>query len=374
MINLDYNATTPCDPIVIDAMTRAMRDATGNPGSRHAAGRVARQHLERSRETIARILGAQPKEVIFTSGGTESTNLAMLGFAGPRTGTIALPPGEHPATEQTVQALIQRGWSRHEIAIDATGRLVADAVEQTPWSEVDIATVLLAHNETGVIQDIARLSALCGEHRIPLHVDAVQAVGKLEVDFRALGATSMSIGAHKFHGPRGIGVLLLHYDARLHPLMHGGFQEQGKRPGTEPVALAVGMATALEQWEREQQQRTEHLRELRDRLQQGLVARCEPVVINGLDAPRLPNTLNIAFPGLDGDALLVALDLEGICCSLGSACASGSSEPAPMLVAMGCRPEVYNASVRFTLGKDNTLAEVDEAIDRIATIIGYFRA
>ncbi|MFG0331996.1 MAG: cysteine desulfurase family protein, partial [Maioricimonas sp. JB049] len=209
----------------------------------------------------------------------------------------------------------------------------------------------------------------CAAHRIPLHLDAVQAVGKIPVSFRQLGATTMSVGAHKFHGPRGVGALLLRRGARIVPLQYGGHQEQGHRPGTETVALAVGMATALDEWDRQREQRTETIRRLRDRLEAGLTEQCHPVVINGSREHRLPNTLNIAFPGCDGEAMLVALDLANICCSMGSACASGSSEPAPVLVAMQKPPEVYKASLRFSVGIDNTVEEIDEAIGRVADVV-----
>ena len=369
LIDLDHNATTRPSPEVIDAVARTMRDAYANPGSRHAAGRRARNALETARETIARILDAEPDEVIFTSGGTESNNLALFGFASGPPATIALPPAEHPATEEAVRVLQSRGWQRAELPVDAKGRLIQDALPEQPWDQIRLATCLLAHNETGVIQETAPLARLCAEHHVPLHIDAVQAVGKIPVSFRQLQATTMAVGAHKFHGPRGIGVLLLRRGARLVPLHYGGHQEQDRRPGTECVALAVGMATALEQWERERQQRAARMRALRDRLEAGLTERCSPVVVNGSREHRLPNTLNIAFPGCDGEALLVALDLAKVCCSMGSACASGSSEPAPVLIAMQTPPEVYRASLRFSVGIDNTEEEIDEAVRRVAEVV-----
>jgi len=373
LIDLDHNATTRPSAEVIDAVAHTMWDAYANPGSRHAAGRRARNALETARETIARILDAEPDEVIFTSGGTEASNLALFGFASGPTGTIALPPAEHPATEETVRMLQSRGWQRTVLPVDTDGRLVQDALPSLSWDEIRLATCLLAHNETGVIQDTEPLARLCAEHRVPLHIDAVQAVGKIPVSFRQLQATTMAVGAHKFHGPRGIGALLLRRGARLVPLHYGGHQEQGHRPGTETVALAVGMATALEQWSRERQQRTERMRVLRDRLEAALTEQCGPVVINGSREHRLPNTLNIAFPGCDGEALLVALDLANVCCSMGSACASGSSEPAPVLVAMQKPPEVYRASLRFSVGIDNTEAEIDEAVRRISEVVNRQR-
>ena len=239
----------------------------------------------------------------------------------------------------------------------------------TPHSKVKLVTVILAHNETGVIQDVRQLAAICRERGFFCHIDAVQAVGKIDVNFAELGATSLAFGAHKFHGPRGIGGLLLRKGVTLAPFEFGGHQESGRRPGTEMVALAAGMAKALELWHRERHERTARLRILRDRLEAGLLDRCPWAVVNGSREHRLPNTLNIAFPGLDGEAILVNLDLEGIACSLGSTCASGSAEPAPALVAMGAPPEVYKASVRFTVGLENTLAEMDDAVDRIGRVV-----
>ena len=373
MIDLDHNATTALAPEVQEAMAAVARDCPGNPGSRHAAGRKARRALEESREIVASILGAAPAEVIFTSGGTEANNAALFGFSEGRIGVIALPEGEHPSTEMAVRRLELRGWKRCSIPIDSQGLITSDAWSDLPWDSVQLATCLLAHNETGVIQPVTRLSELCAERRIPLHLDAVQAAGKIDVHFRSSGATSLSIGAHKFHGPRGIGALLIREGTRLAPLLVGGHQEREHRAGTEPVALAAGMAQALQLWSDQKERWQRDLTQLRDRLEHQLRDSCAPVVVHGHMAERLPNTLNIGFPGCDGEALLVALDLAGICCSMGSACASGSSEPAPILLAMGCSKELARASLRFSLGRDNTLDEVDEAARTIAATVRRMR-
>ena len=372
-IYLDHNATTRPLPQVIDAMSHHFRQSFANPGSRHAEGRKARQALETARESIASILGADPEEVIFTSGGTEATNIAILGLTQRSPGTIALTRGEHPATLESCRHLELQGFRLHFLDVDQGGRLRPEQYDSVAWDDLRLATAILAHNETGVIQDLAPLAERCTARSVPFHVDAVQAVGKLPIDFRALGATSLSLGAHKFHGPRGIGALLLRKGTRLAPTQFGGHQESGRRPGTEAVPLIVGMATALEVWQREYETRTRRITALRDRLERGLIEACPPTVINGDRRHRLPNTLNIAFPGLDGEALLVAFDLEGLCCSLGSTCASGSAEPAPSLVAMGCPPEVYRSSVRFSVGLENTEEEIDEAVWRIASVVRRLR-
>ena len=372
-IYLDNNATTQPLPEVIEAVAQHLGESFGNPGSRHAAGRRARVVLEDSRETIARILGADPGEVIFTSGGTESTNLALFGLSAGNPGLVLTTAGEHPATTESIMALAERGWSSQPLQVDQDGRLLPDELTTLPWEDIRLATVILAHNETGVVQDLDPLSKACREHGVPLHVDAVQAVGKIPVDFHRLGATSLALGAHKFHGPRGIGALLLRDGCRLAPFEYGGHQESGRRPGTEVVALAARMARALESWDADRTARSDRIQALRDRLQAGLENSAGPTVVNGHLDHRLPNTLNIAFPGLDGEAILVALDLELVACSLGSTCSSGSAEPAPALVAMGRSEEVYRASVRFSVGLENTVEEIDEAVRRVSGVVTRLR-
>ncbi len=367
-IYLDNNATTRPFPEVVDAVAHHFQYSFANPGSRHAEGRQARKTLEDAREKIASILGAEPSEVIFTSGGTESSNMAVFGFTRSKPGTILLTAGEHPATMESCQVLQQSGWKLKILDVDSDGRLIPEQFDMLPWDEIKLVTIILAHNETGVIQDITALSRLCQEHNVPFHVDAVQAVGKIPVDFQQLAVSSLALGAHKFHGPRGIGALLLRDGLSLAATQFGGHQESGRRPGTELVALAAGMARALELWHQDHDARMHTLCQLRDRLENELREQCPCVVVNGSAQHRLPNTLNLAFPGLDGEALLVALDLEGISCSLGSTCASGSAEPAATLVAMKCPPEVLSSSVRFSLSIDNTEDEIVEAVKRISTV------
>ena len=373
-IYLDHNATTKPFPEVVELMSKTFVENFANPGSRHGQGRQARVPLESCRERMAEILGAKPEEIVFTSGGTESINMAIFGFVGEKPGTIALTAGEHPATIESCGHIKSRGWKLHNLQVDSRGLLIEDQYDRLPWAELKLVTVILAHNETGVIQDMTRLSELCREHRIPLHLDAVQAAGKIPVDFRKLGVTAMSVGAHKFYGPRGVGALILKEGTPLRNRLFGGHQENGIRPGTEPVALIVGMTKALEMFHENCEERIDRISALRNRLQDGLKQKCEPVVVNGEDSPRLPNTLNISFPGLEGESLLVAFDLAGISCSLGSTCSSGASEPAPSLIAMGCSEEVYKSAVRFSVGIGNTEEEIDQAIERIATVVTQQRS
>jgi cysteine desulfurase len=361
-------------------MARHWRDSFANPGSRHAAGRRARQVLENARESMASILVAYPDEVIFTSGGTESNNMAILGFTAGEPGTIGLTAGEHPAVLETCRHLQGRGWKLHILPVDGEGLLAGanDAAAETSRPaggtyDLGLVCVILAHNETGVIQDLAPWARECVGRGIPFHVDAVQAVGKIPVDFHGLGVSSLALGAHKFCGPRGIGALLLRRGLELAPSAFGGHQEAGRRPGTEVVPLIAGMARALELFHAAQNRRMAVMQELRDRLEQRLQSLCPPVVLNGSRTARLPNTLNVAFPGVDGEALLVALDLEGICCSLGSTCASGSAEPAPVLLAMNRPRDIWHSSVRFSVGIENTADEIDRAAGIIANAVNRLR-
>jgi len=381
-IYLDHNATTPPHPDVIETVARVSREAFANPGSRHSGGRIARRVLDQARQVIADVLNADAGEIVFTSGGTEANNLALLGFAQHRTGTFAVMDGEHPSIEAPLKELEGRGWSRLVIPMDREGRpegdpeILSDPRSRIPGADAGatFVTMLLAHNETGVLRDLRPWASKCQELRIPFHVDAVQAAGRMAVDFRSSGATTMSIAAHKFRGPRGIGALLVRSGTRLAASTFGGHQEAGLRPGTEVTPLAAGMARALELWREEREELTGRLMMLRDRFEAGVLAAVPGTYVHAAAAPRLPNTSNIAFPGRDGDALLIALDLAGVCASLGSACASGSSEPAPILLAMGCSPEIARSSLRFSVGWTNTAEEIDEAVSRIRNVVEAVRS
>ena len=372
-IYLDNNATTPVLPEVLDCMSDAWATAFANPGSQHSFGREARRILEDSRESLAEILNADASEVIFTSGGTESINMAIYGFTFGRTGTIAITAGEHPATLMACERARQNGWRIVTLPVDDQGRLNKSLCSSLPWSDIKLVCVILAHNETGVIQDVSPLARLCRQHGAALMLDAVQAVGKTPVDFQCLGATALAFGAHKFHGPRGIGGLLLKRGVKLPPFLEGGHQENGRRAGTEPVPLIAGMAKALQLWVSDLQDRSDRIRTLRDQLQQELVTRCSPTLVHGANAERLVNTLSIAFPGIPGEAMLVNLHLAGVACSLGSTCASGSAQAAPSLLAMGLDPEVCKSSVRFSLGYQNSADEIAEAVNRIAAVVTKLR-
>lgn len=378
MIYFDHNSTTPILPEVADAMAAALRAGYANPASQHAFGRRARRALEVAREEIAEILGAKTTgmdadQLIFTSGGTEANNLALLGLAGETPGRVVISAIEHPSVVGSAELLARRGWQVDRLPVTHDGVIDLNHARELVSTKPLLLSAMLANNETGVLQPVAELAKLLAEQNIPLHTDAVQVAGKLPLHFRDLGASAMTITAHKFHGPRGIGALLVRHGVKLNPQLHGGFQQAGLRPGTEDVALAIGMVTALRLWQREAIPRATRMAQLRDRLEAALVAGDAHVVINGASAPRLPHTTNIAFVGLNRQVLVMALDLAGVACSTGSACASGSSEPSPVLLAMGCSEGVVEGSLRLSLGASTTLADVDDAARRILLTINELR-
>lgn len=372
-IYLDHNATAPMLPEVAEAMADCLRAAHANPASQHAAGRGARRVLEAAREGIGCYLGAQlsgqqADQVIFTSGGTEANNLALWGLVGPPPGQIVISAIEHPSVVAAAERLAQSGYDLVRVRPTVDGVVPVDKVAKAIGSHTRLVSVMLANNETGVVQPVAQIAALCRWMQVPMHSDAVQAVGKRQVDFQSLGVTAMTVAAHKFHGPVGIGALVLRHGVALRPLLVGGYQQGGLRPGTELVALAVGMYRALTLWAAEASEREARLGRLRDRLEERLRAGFPPLAIQGAAAERLPHVTNVAFPGLDRQALLMALDQAGVACSTGSACASGSSEPSPVLLAMGCDPAAVQGALRLSLGATTTEAEIDDAAARILDV------
>lgn len=389
VINLDHNATTSVRPEVIEAMAEYVRLGYGNPASAHQLGARARRVLEESREVIAELLGASltsfpPDRVIFTSGGTEANNLAILGISQAvartaRTGRpgqphqIIISAMEHASVLAPAEHLLELGWRLDTVGATRSGVLRVDQLQQFLTPETRLVSVMLANHETGVVQPVAQVAHLCRDRGIPVHTDAVQAVGKMPVHFRRLGVSAMSVAAHKFHGPVGIGALICRGDVPISPLLFGGHQQDGYRPGTEPVALVVGMRKALELWHKEANQQLERLVALRQRFENKLKQALPDIVIHGEDAPRLPHTANIAFPGIESQVLFMALDTVGVACSIGSACASGAAEASPTLRAMGLPKELVDSSLRFSLDITNTEAEIDEAVRRIVATVERLR-
>jgi len=381
LIYLDHNATTPLLPEVIDAIRECHAAPYLNPASQHEFGRRARRKLEDARQRIAEILGAKTTgvdadQVIFTSGGTEANNLALRGLAeggrrpfsshaAEHPGQIILSTVEHPSITALADAMSATGWQVDRLGVDANGVIRLDQLRAFLRSDTRVVATMLGQNETGVLQPVAELAAIANEQGVPLHTDAAQVVGKLPVNFHALGVASLSAAAHKFHGPLGIGLLIVRHGVRLNPQLFGGFQQAGFRPGTESVALAVGMCRALQLWHAESTERASRMRALRDRFEQTILQGWPEALVQGHDVERLPHTSNIALVGLDRQALFMAIDQAGVACSTGSACASGSSEPSPALVAMGAERAVISSSLRFSLGANTTTDEVDEAARRI---------
>ncbi len=372
-IYLDHNATTPARPEVVEAMVRCYAEEHANPASRHRAGQRARKVLEDARERIAEILGAdltcpQPDRLIFTSGGTEANNLALLGIAqaaGDERGDIIISSIEHPSVIEPAEHLLERDWTLHTLSATPDGVVRTDQLAELLCDRTRLVSVMLGNHETGVLQPVGELATVCNDAGVPMHTDAIQVAGKLPIDFRGLGVAAMSIAAHKFQGPPGIGALILRDDVPIVPVLFGGHQQSGLRPGTEPVAPAIGMWTALELWHKEQEAHTHRLRALCKQLADGIRAGFPGVIVHGEHTNRLPQTANIAFPGLDGQALLTALETAGVACAAGSACSSGSTDLSPTLNAMGLPSRIVKSSLRFSLGATTTEANIQEAVARI---------
>jgi cysteine desulfurase len=386
LIYLDNNATTPMLPAVRQAMEPFLSDSFGNPASAHQAGRRARRALEDARESLAELLGAFPDEVLFTSGATEANNLALFGAVRTPPGHLLASPLEHPSVSEPLAQLGQLGFTLEHFPVDPQGRIRVEALDALFRPDTVLVAVMLANHETGVIQPIQLLSDLLArqDHPIWFHCDATQAVGKLPVDFRSLGVSTLALSGHKFHGPQGIGALLLRRGLTLRPRTWGGHQQQGLRPGTEPVALAVGLAVALELAQRERCQRWQQVLHLRNLFLTHLRRHIPAVVVNGPepeeDSPDgqeppavLPHTLNLSFPGLEASTLLMNLDLAGVACSTGSACSSGSLLPSPVLQAMGVPDDILRSAMRFSFSPLLTEDDVEEAAGRVCAVVQRLR-
>jgi cysteine desulfurase len=371
-IYLDNNATTSLLPAVWEAMRPFLSDTYGNPASVHWAGRHARRGLEDARERTAAVLGADADEVIFTSGATESNNLALFGLAGDAGDRVITSPIEHPSVREPLQRLGQAGYIVDSLPVNQLGIVRTEALPALLRPETRLVSIMYANNETGAIQPVAQIAEQLAPG-ILFHCDAAQAAGKLSLDFHKLGVTTLALSAHKFHGPKGVGALLVRRHARLAPQLFGGHQQQGRRPGTEPVALAVGLARALELAEERGEAHRQHVLHLRQLLLETLQGTASPLVLNGPTEGGIPHTVNLSFPGCRADSLLMNLDLAGVACSTGSACSSGSLLPSPVLQAMGVPDPVLHSAMRFSLSPLLTEAEVKEAARRIAAVVNRLR-
>ena len=362
-IYFDHNATTPLDSRVLEAMGPYFSGPYGNPSSVHRYGRAARDAVEAARGQVAALVGAQPAEILWTSGGTESNNLALKGATEGHAPTrVIYGATEHPAVMETAESLAGRGWQVEKTLIGADGVVDWAAFEcQLCRGPLRIAALMAANNETGVIQDVARAGTLVHGAGGLLLVDAVQAAGKMPVDFAACGADLMSLSAHKIYGPKGIGALLVRQDVELSPLLHGGGQERGLRGGTENLPAIVGFGAAAVLAQEQLQARTRDTAALREQLEAGL-RQLPGVIVFGDGAPRLANTVQFGLQGWQGEALLMALDRKGIAVSSGSACASGTGKPSHVLLGMGLAEDIAYRAIRVSFGQANTAAEVDRLL------------
>jgi cysteine desulfurase len=376
-IYLDHNATTPLREEVLEAMLPYLRQAFGNASSLHSFGRAARRAIETAREQVAAALGANPREIVFTGCGTESDNQALKGiaFASRNRGDhIITSQIEHKAILETCQYLEKQGFHVTYLPVDEYGRVNPGDVAQSITDRTALVSVMFANNEVGTIQPIAEIGRVCQDRGVTFHTDAVQAVGKLPIDVDEMGIDLLSASAHKFYGPKGVGVLYVRKGTKLDPLLHGGHQERGRRAATENVAGIVGLGKALELRLGEMAEEAERLASLRNRLHAGIVERIDRVYLNGHPTARLPGTLNLSFDYVEGEGIIMGLDLAGVAVSSGSACTSASLEPSAVLLAMGVQPVPAQGSIRFSLGRENTATDVDYVLETLPPIVARLRA
>jgi cysteine desulfurase len=384
-VYLDHNATTAVEPEVLDAMLPYLSGEFGNAASIHTFGQKARAAVETAREQVAALIGARPQEIIFTSGGTEADNHAIFGvaqslLATPRDGTgataskhIITSTIEHEAVLNTCQALEKRGVEVTYSPVDRDGLVCPDDLRQAIRKETVLITVMHANNELGTVQPLEEIGRIAADADVYFHTDAVQSAGKLPIDVNALRLDLLSLSGHKFYGPKGIGALYIRGGTRLQQLLYGGHHQRGFRPGTENVAGIVGLGKAAEIARKALSEDAARVSALRDRLEQGLLSHVPHSHANGAGAERTPNTTNITFPGIEGEALVIALDLKGLACSTGAACSSGAVEPSHVLTAIGLSPDEARASLRFSLGRHTTAAEIDFALQVVPTAVEQLR-
>lgn len=376
MIYADNAATTKTSAAAQKAMLDAMERFWGNPSSLHSPGQQAKEALQSARETVAKAIGAQPREIFFTSGGSEADNQAIISAAkmGARRGkkhliTTAI---EHHAVLHTMDRLSEEGFEVTLIPVDESGIVKVDDVAAAIREDTALVSIMFANNEIGTIQPVAEIGAVCRERNVPFHVDAVQAVGHLPVDANVQNIDMLSLSGHKFHGPRGVGALYVRRGVPLLTFIHGGAQEAGRRAGTENLPAIMGMAAALEDSCAHMEENAAHAAKLRDALIDGL-AKISHSALNGDRERRLPNNVNFCFEGIEGESLLLLLDDKGIAASSGSACTSGSLDPSHVLLAIGRPHEVAHGSLRLTLDRENTMEDVEEIIKATTEVVNYLR-
>ncbi|HHV45036.1 MAG TPA: cysteine desulfurase NifS [Firmicutes bacterium] len=375
-IYLDHAATTKPRPEVVEAMLPLLTDNYGNPSSIYSLGREAKRAVEEAREQVAAVLGAKPEEIYFTSGGSEADNLALQGvaWANERKGKHIITSSiEHHAVYDTCKFLQKRGFEITFVGVDHYGRVNPQEVAEAIREDTILISIMHANNEVGTIQPIAEIGEIARSRGVLFHTDAVQTVGAIPVNVNDLNCDLLSLSAHKFYGPKGVGVLYARKGTRFVPHIYGGAQERGRRAGTENTAGIVGLAKAITLAEEERERVQPRIKELRDCLRDGILARVDEVILTGHPEERLPNNLSLCFRYVEGEALLLNLDLQGIAASSGSACTSGSLEPSHVLLAMGLEHEIAHGSLRLTLGRENTAEEIDYVVEAVATAVEKLR-
>jgi cysteine desulfurase len=372
-VYLDHAATTPVREEVLAAMLPFFGPRFGNPSSVHRWGREARTALDEARERVARCLGASPDEIVFTSCGTEADNMALIGVWRARHGegrrAAVSTPIEHKAVLGALHQVAREGGEERLLAVDASGLVTAESVESLVRDDAAVCSVMWVNNEIGTVQDVPALAARAKERGVVFHSDAVQAFGKVEIDARRTPFDMLSISGHKIGAPKGIGALYIRRGTPMEALMFGGAQDRGRRPGTENVAMAFGLACAAELTVAEREEEVRRLAALRDRLETALLTRVPDAVIHGRGAPRAPHVTNISIPGTESESMLIALDLRGIACSAGSACQSGSINPSHVLEAIGVPADVAKSALRLSLGALTTEASVDRVIEVLPMLV-----
>ena len=374
---LDYNSTTPVDPAVLAAMLPYLRENFGNASSIHSAGQGARAAVDRARESVAALIGAKSPEIVFTSGGTEADNLAILGVLAASTAArkhIITSAIEHHAVLNSCQSLEKQGIAVTFVPVGSDGIVDPDNIRRALRPETILIGVMHTNNELGTIQSIEEIGKIAAEAGVYFHCDAVQAAGKLPLEVNRLGVNLLSISAHKIYGPKGVGALFVRTGTPLEPQFHGGHHERDRRPGTENVPGIVGLGRAAELARQNLAADTERLTAYRDRLENALLAAIPSVRINGDRTRRVGNTTNLSFAGAGGEALLIALDLQGVAVSTGAACSSGAVEPSHVLLAAGLSPDEARSSLRFSLGRPTTAEEINHAIEVIPAVVERLRS
>ncbi len=377
-IYLDHNATTPVDPVVAEAMALCLGERYGNPSSMHGAGRIAREAVEQARNRVADSVSGRPEEIVFVSGGTEANNLAIRGsyWAHRRRGRhLITTPIEHHSVLEPCRWLEREGLAEVTyLPVDAHGMIDPSDVERAIRPETILVSVMHANNEVGTMQPVEAVAEATRRHGVLLHVDAVQTWGKVPWSVETLGADLVSLSAHKCYGPKGIGALWVRRGTVLTAQQQGGHQERNGRGGTESVAAIVGFGAAAQLARERLAQRAAHMLALEEAFWSGVRARIDGTLLNGHPARRVPGTVNVAFDGVDGDALMIQCDLAGLCVSLGAACEAGSSEPSHVLLAMGVPEARARASLRFSIGCGNTHDEIERCVDVLADLVMKLRA